>query len=354
MNSLLSLRWATRFYSSLLVVITILSTQATSQPANLTTAVLVDSSNRASYNANSSNPGKYQCYAERYFEHLQLPYELFDVSAATPPADLHSRQLIVAAQPGLALSAAWQDAIVNAVKSGTGFVNLDSSLQPGTAQHLLTIFGASGFVSGTAGTSITVPAALGSGGAKQHFISALQWKSPLESPGDFVYPFHPDQKGNLNSATAAILQNAAGTVIARLGNDPLIIATTFGAGRAVNFGTLDYLQADRFGFMMGIDDLFWRSLVWAARKPFVVRGYPRLWSLRMDHNVDTNWWTRVQEMYDPALTGNAVPDGSPWGVGGPWKVTGSVYLNFLQPGQTGRAEVINDMKARKLQLSPHG
>jgi len=32
----------------------------------------------------------------------------------------------------------------------------------------------------------------------------------------------------------------------------------------VHFGTLDYLKADRFGFLMGIDDLFWRSLVWAA------------------------------------------------------------------------------------------
>ncbi|HEV2992305.1 MAG TPA: family 16 glycoside hydrolase [Candidatus Angelobacter sp.] len=317
-------------------------------------AVLVDSSNSTGYNGNSSSPGKYQCYAERYFEHLQIPYELFDVSAAAPPADLNLRQLIVAAQPGLALPATWQAAIVNAVKSGSGFVNLDSSPQPATSQHLLTIFRATGFVSGTAGTTIMVPAALGSGGANTHFISAMQWKSPLEVPGDFVYSFHPDQNGNLNSATATILQNATGTVIARLGNDPLIIATTFGSGRAVNFGTLDYLQADRFGFMMGVDDLFWRSLVWAARKPFVVRGYPKLWALRMDHNVDTNWWTRVQEMYDPALTGNAVPDGSPWGVGGPWKVTGSVYLNFLQPGQTGRAEIINDMKAGNLQLSPHG
>jgi uncharacterized protein YjdB len=320
----------------------------------LTLAVLVNSSNKTGYNTNPASPGQYQRYAERYFEHLQIPYEVFDVATvATPPADLNSRQLIVAAQPGLALPAAWQAAIQTAVQGGSGFVNLDSAPQPGNSQHLLKIFGATGFSVGTPATSITVPVALASGGSTPHYIAGMQWKSPIESSGDFVYNFHPDDNGGHGTATATLLQNATGTVIARLGNDPLITATTFGTGRAVNFGTLDYLQADRFGFMMGVDDLFWRSLVWAARKPFVVRGYPRLWALRMDHNVDTTWWTRAQEMYDPALTGTTQPDGSPWGVGGPWKVTGSVYLNFLQSGQSGRAEIIKDMQAGKLQLSPH-
>src|SRR5437660_5808467 len=337
----------------LLAILSLLPTPAHAQSFNLTVAVLVNSSNKAGYNPGTP-VGEYQRYAERYFEHLQVPYEIIDVAVTAPPTNLSSRQLIVAGHSGLALSSAWQTAIQNAVQGGTGFVNLDSAPVASTGQHLLKIFGASGFASGTPGTSITVPATLASGGATTHFIAAMQLKSPLDNPGDFVYSFHNDQNRQLNSVTAKILQNSTGTVIARLGNDPLIIAATFGSGHAVNFGTLDYLQADRFGFMMGIDDLFWRSLVWAARKPFALRGYPRLWALRMDHNVDTSWWTRVQEMYDPALTGNIVLDGSPWGVGGPWKVTGSVYLNFLQPGQTGRAEVINDMQARKLQLSPHG
>ncbi|HEV2988434.1 MAG TPA: family 16 glycoside hydrolase [Candidatus Angelobacter sp.] len=322
------------------------------QPFNLTVAVLVNSSNKAGYNTGMP-VGEYQRYVERYFEHLQVPYEIINVATTTPPANLGSRQLIIAAHSGLGLSSAWQTAIQNAVQGGTGFVNLDSAPAANTGQHLLKIFGASGFLNGTPGTSIAVPAALGSGGANTHFIAAMQWKSPLDNPGDFVYPFHADQNGKLNPVTAKILQNTSGTVIAKLGNDPLIVAATFGSGRAVNFGTLDYLQADRFGFMMGIDDLFWRSLVWAARKPFALRGYPRLWALRMDHNVDTSWWTRVQEMYDPALTGNVVADGSPWGVGGPWKVTGSAYLNFIQPGQPGRPQLIADMKAHKLQLSPH-
>src|SRR5215467_11669199 len=276
------------------------------QNFNLTVAVLVNSSNSTGYNTNAATPGEYQKYAERYFENFQILYQVFDVSAAAPPADLNSRQLIIAAHRGLSLNATWQNAISTAVQGGTGFINLDSASNIGTNSHIAAIFGATGSTLGTASTSITVPAAMAPGGATPHYIAGLQLKT-LENPGDFIYSFHVDQNGVQQTATATVLTNAPGTVIAKLGNDPLITVTTFGAGRAVNFGTLDYLQADRFGFMMGVDDLFWRSMVWAARKPFVLRGYPRFWSLRMDHNVDTGWPSRVKDMYNPSFTGNVAP-----------------------------------------------
>ena len=145
-----------------------------------------------------------------------------------------------------------------------------------------------------------------------------------------------------------MLTNATGTVIARLGNDPLVLATTFGAGRAVYFGTLDYLHADRFGFLMGVDDLFWRSLVWAARKPFVLRGYPRLWSLQMDDDKP-GWGSRVNDLFDTNLTGLKNADGT----GGPWKVTGYLFTDNVASGSADRASVIANINAGKLEVSPH-
>jgi len=319
------------------------------QNYNLTVAVLVNSSNPTAYNTSTTNPGEYQRYAERYFENFQIPYQVIDVSQVGPPADLSSRQLIVTAHRGLFLSAAWQTAISTAVQGGSGFVNLDSDLAIGGAAHMHAIFGSTGSSAGTASTSITVPATFAPGGATPHYIAGMQIKT-LEPAGDFIYSFHPNQSGIQNSATATVLLNAGGTVLARLGNDALVTVTTFGAGRAVNFGTLDYLQADRFGFMMGVDDIFWRSLVWAARKPFVLRGYPRYFALRMDHNVDTGWPARVKDMYNPAVTGNVAADGT----GGPWKVSSSAYMNFLPPGDPGRAAIIQDLKAGKIEMSPHG
>ena len=135
------------------------------QNYNLTVAVLINSSNTTGYNTSSANPGEYQRYAERYLETFQIPYEVFDVSSASPPADLSSRQLIIAGHRGLSLNATWQSAIVSAVQGGTGFVNLDSDSAIGNASHIRTIFGATGSASGTAATAITVSAALAPGGA---------------------------------------------------------------------------------------------------------------------------------------------------------------------------------------------
>ena len=334
---------------ALLLFVCIASSLAVfAQNLNLTAAVLVNSSNKAAFNTDPANPGQFQRYAERYLENFQVPYELIDVSTAAPPADLNIRQLIVAGHPGLSLSSTWQTAITAAVNGGTGFVNLDSDVAAGAAAHIQAIFNATGAAPGTPGTAITVPFAISAAGASPHFIAGMQRKT-LEPAGDFTYSFHGDQSGAMNPVTATVLQGAHGTVIAKIGNDPLVMAATFGAGRAVNFGTLDYLQADRFGFLMGVDDLFWRSLVWAARKPFVIRGYPRFWSVRMDHNLDSNWYARIREMYDPALAGTVAADGT----GGPWKVTGSVNINFMPPGDAGRNNVINDINAGKLQISPH-
>jgi hypothetical protein len=316
------------------------------QTRNLTVVVLVNSQNATGYNPNPSSPGDFQRFAERYLEHLQVPYELFDVATATPPSDLNSRQLIVAGHKGLSLPAVWRDAIVAAVNGGAGFVNLDSDPAIGSTSHISTIFGATGSAAGTPATQISVPVSVAPGGSSPHYIAALQKK--FDGSGPLVYPFHTDSGGITGSATSTVLLNATGTVIALLGNDPLIVATGYGAGRAVHFGTLDYLHADRFGFEMGLDDLFWRSLVWAARKPFLVRGYPRFWAVQMDDTYP-GWGLRVGDMYNPSLTGQANADGT----GGPWKVTGYLYTDNLTYGSSERASVIADVGAGKLKVAPH-
>ena len=331
----------------LILLLTALSPAATFAQQNLTAVVLVDSTNTAGYNTSPSTPGEYQRYAERYLENLQIPYQVFDVSSAPPPSDISSRQLVIAAHSGLNLPASWQNAIVSAVNGGTGFVNLDSASNIGTEFHIQTVFGATGSAKGTAATSITIPATFLPGGSTPHYITALQQNFPGTS-GNMVYNFHDDGNGVTNTATCTVMTGATGTVLAMLGNDPLVVSKTYGAGRAVSFGTLDYLNGDRFGFLMGIDDLFWRSLVWAARKPFVVRGYPRLWAVQQD-DTQPQWGFRVGDMYNPTFTGNVNTDGT----GGPWKVTGYLFYSNLVPGGNERASVIHDINAGKLEVIPH-
>src|SRR5882724_1963054 len=135
------------------------------QSRNLTAVVLVNSQNTAGYNPSSTSPGEFQRFAERYLEHLQIPYEIFDVASVSPPADLNSRQLIISGHRRLLLQQVWRDAIVAAVNSGVGFVNLDSDPAIGSDSHMAAIFGAAGSSAGTAATQITVPQSVQQGGS---------------------------------------------------------------------------------------------------------------------------------------------------------------------------------------------
>ena len=236
-------------------------------------------------------------------------------------------QLIVAGHTGLSLSAAWQQAILSAVQGGSGFVNFDADPAIGTYDHIKGIFGATGSQIGAGGTVIAIPSAVMPDGATPHYIAAMQIRLQNTPPGDIIFSFHKDANGIQQVATPTVLLGAQGTVIALVGNSPLILATQTGGGRAVDFTTYDFMHPDRFGFMMGIDDLIWRSMVWAARKPFILRGYPRFYASQMDDEV-VGWGTRLRDLWNPAYTGNVAADGT----GGPWKITAMAQMVNLQPG----------------------
>ncbi len=314
----------------------------------LTVAVLVNSTNPTGYNPALGSPGEFQRYPQRYLDHLQAPYEVIDTATTAPPATLGMRQLIIAGHTGLNLSMAWQSAIMSAVGGGTGFINLDGATTVGTQTHMQALFGATGSTQGAPATTLSVPAAVLPGGETPHFIAALQRKFLGDPAGDIVYAFHADAEKVVQPVAATVLTPSVGTVIAKLGNDPLIVARQTAGGRVVQVGSYLYLKADRLGFVQGVDDLFWRSMVWAARKPFVLRGYPRYWAVQMDDSMP-GWETRVKDMYNPAFTGTKNSSG----VGGPWKVTGYLFTENFPAGGAARASVINDVKNGKLQVTPH-
>src|SRR5215471_1994 len=347
--------------------LSLLAGAAAAQTSDLTVDVLINSTNTTGYNTNPSSPGEYQRYPERYLENLQVPYRVIDVSN-TPPPDLTGVPLIIAAHRGLNLSPAWQQAILSAVEGGVGFVNLDWDPAIGTNAHMQAIFGCTTSAAGTAGTSITIPATYLPDGATPHYITQLQLRWPIGNPnsatGNMVYNFHTDDSGNQGTATSTILLNAqgqpspGGTVLAKIGSDAFWTVTTFGSGNAVNIGTYDYLRADRFGFLMGIDDLFWRSLVWAARKPFVFRGYPHLFGIQQDDPAD-GYSGRVGDMFNPALTGSGTTqtlvNGTQLVIGGPWRVTANIQTQSADynNGSQARQTMINDIAGGYLRLSPH-
>ncbi len=73
------------------------------------------------------------------------------------------------------------------------------------------------------------------------------------------------------------------TLLSDADGRPVIASARAGQGRVVFFGTGERLYAEGVvGHMRGIDGLMWRSLVWAAAKPFPMRCVPPYVTARMD------------------------------------------------------------------------
>jgi len=66
-------------------------------------------------------------------------------------------------------------------------------------------------------------------------------------------------------------------------NHPLLFITGHGRGRAVQFTINPRVwRKGYYGHARGIDDLFWRSIIWAVKKPFVANMIPPFISMSME------------------------------------------------------------------------
>jgi len=82
--------------------------------------------------------------------------------------------------------------------------------------------------------------------------------------------------------TVACAVPGRGTVLAACGGAPLCVAGNAGKGRFVVWTSQEWMSTFVLGPVAGLDDCLWRSLVWAARKPFVMRGMAPLVTMRVD------------------------------------------------------------------------
>jgi len=64
--------------------------------------------------------------------------------------------------------------------------------------------------------------------------------------------------------------------------EPLLEVANYGNGRIVKWGSYQWVFDEVLGPVYGMDDLIWRGIVWAARKPFVMQGIPPMITLRVD------------------------------------------------------------------------
>ena len=221
-------------------------------------------------------------------EHFGMPYRVLDLAVERPTAEsLNNCACIVLAQNrlGSALSESETQVICDAVKAGAGLVNFDNDLRL-YASPLLEIFGFERINPYPYATNIM--RILESG----HAIAAMQTPGEchdfdrmvsaviVEKWRDDVAPL---ADGILGKEQLIYTRHLAPWSAFEPRNHACLFAARWGKGKAVQF-TLNprVWRSGFYGHARGMDDLFWRSTVWAARKPFVANMIPPFVALSVD------------------------------------------------------------------------
>jgi hypothetical protein len=232
-------------------------------------------------NSNSANYTDFQRYLQPYLNHFGVPYTVLDIATTAVSAATVDYAVILIGHRQLDvnlayLSAAEQTNIVNAVNGGSGLVNFDNDLSANgsTARYayVANIFGF-GYVAPPTASSLT-------------FSAVAHYITERHSAGEVITTMTP-------MTLAGITLPPSATALATSGTQPFLAITTSGAGRAVQWGTTNWMSHAVKGPMYGLDDLVWRSIVWAARKPFVMQGMPPFVTMRIDDVSGPMDWIHI-------------------------------------------------------------
>jgi len=239
-------------------------------------------------NSASARHLDFRNYIQPYLDHFGVPYTVLDISTNEVGANISSNALVVIGHAEfdtnhVYFSATEQSNLTQAVTAGSGLMNFDPIISGGVLtnyQFVQEIFGFTypgeytGNFNYTADFQTTEP------GGQMHYITARHATNSLVAFLTAVNMLKVNAPTNV-------------TVLLRTGGQPLLSVKQFGLGRAVQWGNYDWIKMTVRGPLGGLDDTVWRSIVWAARKPFVMRGMPNLVSLRVDDTVGPHWWLKI-------------------------------------------------------------
>ena len=197
-------------------------------------------------------------------DHFGMPFELLDLAKAElSDKTLLTHPAVVMAQPDLGKRLSDRDIslLEQAVKSGVGLANFDGNLSTYPSAYLRLLGVASAKAARAASLRIAKPS---------HPITA---GSP-QTDYQLVQPIEVTDPGHLSDAQV-LLQTDQGL--------PAAFTTRVGKGRIVQFTLPTKLWLPNyFGHVHGLDGVFWKSIVWAARKPFVMLAMPPFVAARID------------------------------------------------------------------------
>ena len=233
------------------IVITVISEQST-----LTSKALIV------VNSSSSSYSEYVTYIKPYLDNFGIPYDVCNINSNVLPS-LSDYAVIIFGHKNVYSSGYPIAQLESAVSSGSGLYSLDP--------HLFDY--SSGF-----NTLITQRSATSSQiniSNYSHYITqyhAPDSYSPNNNLVNLISSWNVVQKSNL----------VGGVDLATMSSVSLLQVSNYGNGRVVKWSGYDWMFEGTLGPVYGMDDLIWRGIVWAARKPFVMQGLPPMITMRVD------------------------------------------------------------------------
>lgn len=211
-------------------------------------------------------PVKKDCYG--YLEYCELIRPYLDVFGM-PYDEVETNELshrlsdgaalILLAQAGLTLSDAEAEAVVHAVKDGTGLVCMDGTILENSAFDEIRTYN-------------YMPSPLN---GKKIEITKESYITRFHSVGDKTELYSP-----LSFYNNATLCN--GTILAKAGDAPLLEVAQYNGSKIVLWHSNGWIRTSVLGPVHGMDDIMRDCIVWAAKKPFVMKGMPPFVGMRVD------------------------------------------------------------------------
>jgi len=200
------------------------------------------------------------------FEHFGMPYQILDLrEKKLCKEDVFSHSCIVIAQESLGrrLSSQEMSLLIDAVNEGVGLVNFDSDV----AQYSNSFREALGMFGEVSAYSTPLVRVCND----THYITGTR---ELGETIEFKRPVEIAHVEALKNAIT-LLRSAEGV--------PAVFATRSGKGKAVQFAISPKVWLDEYlGHASGLDDIFWKSIVWAAKKPFLMMAMPPFVTCQFD------------------------------------------------------------------------
>ncbi len=239
--------------------------QAQSSPLRADAVVLV--------NTTSTRYWEFQQRVQPYLDQFGVAYTLVDISSSPLPSQLASYALIIIGHGQLDTTSAYLDAseqqsITSAISQGTGLVNFDSFLtQNGTIPLYTFVQNIFSF-----GYTSSIPSNQAQVQSQPSIGSYILQSQSLNATYTLFGSITPQ----------GLIPDASTSVLLSIGNQPLLLAKNFGEGRAIQWASIEWMNPTIWGPLQGWDDMVWRSIVWAARKPFVMQALPPFVTFRVD------------------------------------------------------------------------